>query len=47
VRADGSLPPELEGVVSDALAELLELAGTLQDLPLASVNPMLRSERWE
>jgi hypothetical protein len=47
VRADGSVPPKLDGVVSDALAELLELAGTFQDLPLESVNPMLRPERWE
>jgi hypothetical protein len=47
VRAEGSLPPELAGLVIEALAELLELAGALQDLPLDGVSPMPRLERWE
>jgi hypothetical protein len=41
VRAQAALPSNLESAVIDALAELLELAATLRELPLENVNPML------
>ncbi len=40
VRAEGGMPAELEGMVLDALAELLELAESLRELPLESINPI-------